>query len=54
MYVYKNIKSTSVTLYEINDVTHDTFRNPRYDEVYNIIYKFLREHNLPKKEIKKI
>lgn len=54
MYVYKNIKSTSVTLYEINDVTHDTFRNSRYDEVYNIIYKFLREHNLPKKEIKKI
>ena len=29
-------------------------RNPRYDEVYNIIYKFLREYNFPKKEIKKI
>ena len=54
MYVYKNVKSTSVTLYEIEGVTHDTFRNPRYDEVYNIIYKFLREHNFPKKEIKKI
>lgn len=54
MYVYKNDKSTSVTLYEIEGVTHDTFRNSRYDEIYNIIYNFLKKHNLPKKEIKKI
>lgn len=54
MYVYKNVKAKSVTLYEISNVTHDTFRNQRYDEVYSIIYKFLRSHNMDKKEIKKI
>ena len=54
MYVYKNIKSDSVTLYEINNVTHDTFKNDRYDEILKIITTFLKDINVPTKEIKKI
>lgn len=54
MHVYKNIKSDSVTLYEIENVTHDTFKSDRYDEILKIITKFLREINVPKKEIRKI
>ena len=54
MHVYRNIKSDSVTLYEIENVTHDTFKNDRYDEILKIITKFLREINVSKKEIKKI
>jgi len=53
-YVYKNIKADSVTLYEIDNVTHDTFKNDRYDEILKIITKFLKEINIPGKEIKKI
>lgn len=54
MHVYKNIKSDSVTLYEINNVTHDTFRNDKYDEILKIITKFLKEVQYPCKEINKI
>jgi len=54
MHVYKNIKSDSVTLYEIEKVTHDTFKNDRYDEILKIITKFLKEIPISGKEIKKI
>ena len=54
MHVYKNIKSDSVTLYEIDKITHDTFKNDRYDEIYKIINNFLRNIPLPGKNIKKV
>lgn len=54
MYVFKNIKSDSVTFCEIENVTHDTFKNDRYDEILNVITKFLKDIQLPKKDIKKI
>ena len=54
MHVFKNIKADSVTLYEIENITHDTFKNERYDETLKIITKFLREIPLPNKDIKKI
>lgn len=54
MYVYKNIKSDSVTLYEIKDVNHETFINDRYNEILKIITEFLKEIPIPGKEIKKI
>lgn len=54
MHVYKNIKADSVTLYEIDNVTHDTFKNDRYDEILKIITKFLKEIAVSGKEIKKI
>lgn len=54
MHVYKNIKSDSVTLYEIENITHDTFKNDRYDEILKIITKFLKEIQISKKEIKKL
>lgn len=54
MHVFKNIKADSVTLYEVENVTHDTFKNERYDEIAKIITKFLREIPISGKEIKKI
>lgn len=54
MYVYKNIQSDCVNLYEIENVTHDTFRNDRYDEVLKIITTFLKGINIPGKKIKTI
>ena len=54
MYVYKNIKSDCVTLYEIENVTHDTFRNDRYNEVLKIITTFLKGINIPGKKIETI
>lgn len=54
MYVYKNIKSDSVILYEINNVTHDTFKNERYDEILMIITNFFKEIPISEKKIKKI
>ena len=54
MHVYRNIKSDSVTLYEIDNVTHDSFKNDRYDEILKIITLFLREIPIPGKQIKKI
>jgi len=50
-YVYDNIKSDNTTLYKIENVTHDTFKNDRYDEILEIITKFLKEIQVPKKEI---
>lgn len=52
-YVYNNINTNKVILYELENITHDTFRNDRYIEIYDIIYKFLRSKNI-KKDIKKI
>lgn len=54
MHVYKNIKADSVTLYEIENVTHDTFKNEKYDEILKIITKFLKEFQTPGKNIKRI
>lgn len=54
MRVYKNIKADSVTLYEIENVTHDTFKNDKYDEILEIITKFLKEISVPGKKIKNI
>lgn len=54
MHVYKNVKSDSVTLYEIEKVTHDTFKNDRYDEILDIITKFLKNIPYPGKKIEKI
>lgn len=41
-YVYDNIKSTSVTLVEINKLTHDLFINDRYYEVKRLIINFFK------------
>lgn len=41
-YVYDNIKSNSVTLIEINNLTHDLFINDRYQEVKDLIIAFFR------------
>ena len=46
-YVYDNIKSTSVSLVEIDGLTHDLFINDRYDDVKKLIFDFFK-HN-PKK-----
>lgn len=53
LYVYNNINTDKVNLYEIENITHDTFRNDRYNEIYDIIYKFLRSKKI-KKERKNI
>lgn len=54
MHVYKNIKSDSVTLYEIDNITHDTFKNDKYEEILKVITKFLQEIPYSEKVIKKI
>lgn len=54
IHVYKNIKSDSVTLYEIKGITHETFKNERYNEILEIITKFLKEIPLSEKKINKI
>lgn len=54
MHVFKNISSDSVTLYEIDNVTHDTFKNDRYDEILKIITLFLKDIQVSKKDINKI
>ena len=41
-YVYDNIKSTSVTLVEINGLTHDLFINDRYTDVKKLIFDFFK------------
>lgn len=53
-YAYNNIPSKSVTLIELNNLTHDLFMNDRYAEIKNIIIEFLTNYNLSIKEIKKI
>ena len=42
LYVYDKIASKSVTLVEINELTHDLFINDRYTEVLQLITKFFR------------
>lgn len=53
-YVYDNISSKSVTLVELEGLTHDLFINDRYDEVKKLIINFLIGYNLGIKERKKI
>lgn len=53
-YVYDNIGSTSVTMIEIERLTHDLFINDRYDEVKKLIIDFLKGFNFNKKEKYKI
>ena len=53
-YVYNNIASKSVTLIELNNLTHDLFINDRYEEVKEIILNFLTNYNLSIKEKKQI
>ena len=53
-YVYNNISSKSVTLIELNNLTHDLFINDRYEEVKKIIIDFLINYNLSIKEKKQI
>lgn len=53
-YVYENIKSSSVTLIELENLTHDLFINNRYNEVKKLIVNFLANYNLNIKERKKI
>lgn len=49
-YVYNNLNSKSITLYEINNLTHDLFINNRYNEVKKIIVTFLKSKPSNKKE----
>lgn len=42
LYVYNNISSKSVSLVEINTLTHDLFINNRYGEVKDLIVNFFR------------
>ena len=53
-YVYDNIASKSVTLIELNNITHNIFINNRYEEIKKIIIDFLTKYNLSIKERKKI
>lgn len=42
LYVYDNIKSSSVMLVEFENLTHDLFINDRYDEVKNLIINYFK------------
>ena len=53
-YVFDNISSKSVTLFEIKTLTHDLFINDRYEDVKKIITFFLRKNPKRKKEKFKI
>lgn len=53
-HVYDNIASKSVTLIELNNLTHDLFINNRYEEIKKIILDFLINYNLSIKEKKQI
>ena len=53
-HVYDNIASKSVTLIELNNLTHDLFINDRYEEIKEIIINFLTNYNLSIKEKKQI
>lgn len=54
LYVYDNIASKSVTLVEINELTHDLFINDRYTEVLQLITKFFRTKPINCKRQKEI
>ena len=53
-YVYDNIKSKSVTLIELEGLTHDLFINNRYKEIKKLITNFLTGYNCSTKEKKKM
>lgn len=53
-YVFDNIKSKSVTLIELEKLTHDLFINDRYEDVKKTIINFLISYNLSIKDRKKI
>lgn len=50
-FVYNSVKSTSNTLINIKDVTHDCFKGKRNNEIKEIITTFLRSKPKNKKEI---
>ena len=49
-YVYKAIKSTVKCLVKIKGATHDIFKSDTYDEILDIIVKFLRKNQNKEKE----
>lgn len=53
-YVYDNIGATSVTLIELENITHDLFINNRYKEIKKIILNFFIEYNFSTKTRKRI
>ena len=53
-YVYDNIGSSSVTLIELNEITHEVFTNDRYEEIKKIIINFFIDYNFSTKTRKKI
>lgn len=53
-YVYENISSKSVTLIELENLTHDLFINERYEEVKKLILDFFIGYNFSTKEKKKM
>lgn len=53
-YVYDNIKSESVKLVVFKGLTHDLFINDRYQEVKDLITKFLTNINFNVKEKNKL
>ena len=53
-YVYDNIKSRSVTLIELEGLTHDLFINNRYKEIKKLVTNFLTGYNFSTKEKKKM
>ena len=42
LYVYDNIKSSSVMLVEFENLTHNLFINDRYNEIKNLIINYLK------------
>lgn len=52
--VYNNLKSTSITMIEINNVSHNLFVNERYEEIKNLIINFLKKKDEKIKEKNKI
>lgn len=53
-YVYDNISSTSVTLIELENVTHEIFTSNRYTEIKKTIFNFFIGYNFSTKIRKKI
>ena len=53
-YVYDNIGSTSVTLIELDNITHDLFINERYKDIKKLILNFFIGYNFSTKTRKKI
>lgn len=53
-YVYDNIKSKSVTLIELEGLTHDLFINDKYEDIKKLVTDFLTGYNFSTKEKKKM